>query len=245
MLMVYDSFSNEELLEQYNSAPSVEIRNEIYKRYANVAQAVARKYVGRGIEYEDILQVARMSLLKSIERFDIERGVKLQSFATPTIIGEIKNYFRAYGNSVKISRRSLGDITKIKLAINQLSVDLGRQPTVAEVAEKVGMSSEYVLEMLDVMENSNSTSLDTVYSSENAYTLGDLVGNFDQGYDSVDIKDSIKRALDILSEKERYIIIQRYYRNKSQREVADTLDVSQMYISRAERKIFEKLRHRL
>jgi len=243
--MVYSSFSNEELLEKYHNNPTVEIRNEIYKRYANVAQAVARKYVGRGIEYEDILQVARMSLLKSIERFDIERGVKLQSFATPTIIGEIKNYFRAYGNSVKISRRSLGDITKIKLMINQLSVDLGRLPTVKEISEKVEMSQEYVLEMLDVMENSNSTSLDTVYSSENSYTLGDLVGNFDKGYDSVDIKDSIKRALDILSDKERYIIIQRYYKNKSQREVADTLDVSQMYISRAERKIFEKLRHRL
>ena len=243
--MAYDSLSNEELLEKYHNTPTLEIRNEIYKRYANVAQAVARKYVGRGIEYEDILQVARMSLLKSIERYDINRGVKLQSFATPTIIGEIKNYFRAYGNSVKISRRSLGDITKIKLVINQLSVDLGRQPTVAEIALDVEMSEEYVLEMLDVMENSNSTSLDTVYSSENAYTLGDLVGNFDKGYDSVDIKDSIKRALDVLSEKEKYIIVQRYYKNKSQREVADTLDVSQMYISRAERKIFEKLRHRL
>ncbi|MBN2878549.1 MAG: sigma-70 family RNA polymerase sigma factor [Clostridia bacterium] len=245
MNMPYDDFSNEELLEKYHKKPTVELRNEIYKRYANVAQAVARKYVGRGIEYEDILQVARMSLLKSIERFDIERGVKLQSFATPTIIGEIKNYFRAYGNSVKISRRSLGDITKIKLIANELSVDLGRQPTVAEIASRADMSEEYVLEMLDVMENSNSTSLDTVYSSENAYTLGELVGNFDKGYDSVDIKDSIKRALDVLSEKERYIIVQRYYKNKSQREVADILDVSQMYISRAERKIFEKLRHRL
>ena len=243
--MDYDSFSKEELLEEYHKNPTIEIRNEIYKRYANVAQAVARKYVGRGIDYEDILQVARMSLLKSIERFDIERGVKLQSFATPTIIGEIKNFFRAYGNSVKISRRSLGDITKIKLVINKLSVRLERLPTVTEIANEVEMTEEYVLEMLDVMENSNSTSLDTVYSSENSYTLGDLVGNFDKGYDSVDIKDSIKRALAILSEKERYIIIQRYYKNKSQREVADTLDVSQMYISRAERKIFEKLRHRL
>ena len=99
--------------------------------------------------------------------------------------------------------------------------------------------------MLDVMENSNLTSLDMVYSSENSYTLGELVGNFDKGYDNVDVKDSIKRALDILSDKEKYIIIQRYYKNKSQREVADKLDVSQMYISRAERKIFEKLRHRL
>ena len=243
--MAYDALSNEELLEKYSKTPTVEIRNEIYKRYANVAQAVAKRYVGRGIEYEDILQVARMSLLKSIERYDIERGVKLQSFATPTIIGEIKNYFRAYGNSVKISRRSLGNITKIKLAINQLSVDLGRMPTVSEIAEKGEMSEEYVLEMLDVMENTNSTSLDTIYSSENAYTLGDLVGNFDEGYESVDTKDSIKRALNILSEKEKYIIIQRYYKNKSQREVADKLDVSQMYISRAERKIFEKLRHRL
>lgn len=243
--MPYDSLSNDELLIKYNETPSIELRNEIYKRYANVAQTVARKYVGRGIEYEDILQVARMSLLKSIERFDIERGVKLQSFATPTIIGEIKNYFRAYGNSVKISRRSLADITKIKLVINELSVSSSRLPTVAEIADEVDMSEEYVLEMLDVMENSNSTSLDTIYSSENAYTLGDLVGNFDKGYDSVDMKDSIKRALDVLSEKERYIIIERYYKNKSQREVADTLDVSQMYISRAERKIFEKLRHRI
>ncbi|MEX1377870.1 MAG: sigma-70 family RNA polymerase sigma factor [Eubacteriales bacterium] len=243
--MDYDSFSKEELLKKYHESPSIELRNEIYKRYANIAQAVARKYVGRGIEYEDILQVARMSLLKSIERFDIDRGVKLQSFATPTIIGEIKNYFRAFGNSVKISRRSLADITKIKLAINELSVNLGRLPTVLEIGESVQMDEEYVLEMLDVIENSNSTSLDTIYSNENAYTLGDLVGNFDRGYDEVDIKDSIARALDVLSEREKYIIVQRYYRNKSQREVADTLEVSQMYISRAERKIFEKLRHRI
>ena len=243
--MVNKSLSNEELLEQYHNSPTIELRNEIYNRYANVAQAVARKYVGRGIEYEDILQVARMSLLKSIERYDIERGVKLQSFAAPTIIGEIKNYFRAYGNSVKISRRSLADITKIKLAVNALSVDLGRQPTVKETSNRVNMSEEYVLEMLDVMENSNSTSLDTIYSGENTYTLGDLIGNFDRGYADVDIKDSIKRALDVLNEKERYIIIQRYYKNRSQREVADTLEVSQMYISRAERKIFEKLRHRI
>lgn len=243
--MAYDSLSNEELLIKYSITPSKEIRNEIYQRYANVAQSVARKYIGRGIDYEDILQVARMSLLKSIERFDIERGVKLQSFATPTIIGEIKNYFRAFGNNIKISRRSLADITKIKLVINQLSVDCGRLPTVDEIAHTVDMSEEHVLEMLEVMENSNSTSLDTIYSSENTYTLADLVGNFDKGYDAVDAKDMIKRALSVLSERERYIIIQRYYKRKSQREVADALDVSQMYVSRAERKIFEKLRHRI
>lgn len=243
--MQYESLTNEKLLEIYSKEPSIELRNAIYERYQYVAQSIAKKYVGRGIDYEDVLQVARMSLLKCIERFDLERGVRLQSFATPTIVGEIKNYFRSFGNSIKISRRSLADITKIKLTINQLSVDLGRLPTVEEVSADVGMESEHVIEMMEVMENSNSTSLDIVYTGENTYTLADLVGNVDEGYELIEKRDAITRALLTLEEKEKFIITQRFFLKKSQREVADSLEVSQMYISRAERRIFEKLKHKL
>lgn len=243
--MVYDNLSNEELLLEYSKNPSIPLRNEIYKRYAYVAQAIARKYFGRGIDYEDILQVARMSLLKCIERYDIDRGVKLQSFAAPTVIGEIKNYFRSFGNNIKISRRSLADITKIKVAINKLSVEVGRLPTVNEISNETQMSDEHVLEIMDIMENSNSTSLDVSYSLENDSTLSDIIGEVDYGYESIETKDVIKRALTALNDQERYIIIQRFYDNKSQREVADNLAVSQMYVSRAERKILEKLRHKI
>lgn len=234
--------TNEEILLEYNQHPTVDLRNLIHERYTYVAKAIARKYAGRGIDYDDLEQVASIALIKAIERYDVNRGVKFQSFAAPTIIGEIKNYFRAFSNNVKVPRRAIESISKIKVAVNELTIQLQRSPTVKEIAEHTSMPEERVLEMLDVANNYKATSLDAVLISDGEGTLKDIVGDRDAGYEQVENRDFLKKAMAQLSEQDRFIIYQRYYHTRSQREVAQMLGVSQMYISRAENRIIKTMR---
>lgn len=232
----------EKLLEQYCVTRDKELRNILHNRYSYIAGAVARRYTGRGIEYDDLFQVASLALVKALERFDITKGVKLQSFVVPTIMGEIKNYFRNYSQGIKTSRKSNDLIMKMKTAREDLTRKLNRTPKTSEIAEYMQVSEETVLELLEINNNTHLAYLDSETKEGSGSELLYLLGRDDEGYSSVEDRDFIKSAMKLLDKKERYIIYQRYFNQKSQREVSKAIGVSQMYVSRAEKKILDKMR---
>ena len=243
--MELDSLTQQQidsLFCQYKKTNSLETRNMLFQQYNNIPPIIARRFAGRGIELDDLIQVASISLLKAIDRFDVERGIKFQSFVVPTIVGEIKNYFRDYNQAVKISRKSNEAIRKMKLAINELSIELDRAPTTKQIAERMDVSEETALELMETMDNLKIASIDAFKDGENDQAEKDLVGDMDKGYDLVENRQILKQSLKVLDEKEKYVIIERFFKNRSQQFIANKLNVSQMYVSRAEKRALRKMR---
>jgi len=245
MILESNSLTQEQidyLFCQYKKTNSIETRNKLFDQYIKIPSIVARRFSGRGIDLDDLIQVASMSLLKAIDRFDVDRGIKFQSFVVPTIVGEIKNYFRDYNQTVKISRRSNEAIRKMKLVINELSIELGRAPTAKQIGNRMGASEETILELLDTVDNLKIASIDAFYSNENDNAEREIIGDTDKGYDLVEDRQILKRSLEVLDEKEKYVIIERFFHNRSQQSIAVKLNVSQMYVSRAEKRALKKMR---
>ena len=246
--MAKDPTENREIerkLHEYCETREKALRNELHGHYCYIAEIMARRFSGRGIEYADLYQVASLALLKALERFDINRGVKLQSFAVPTIVGEIKNYFRNTSHSIKVPRRSNENIKRIKVVVNELTLKLMRSPKASEIAEAMELSEETVLELLETAQNMRPASLDASENDESENDITYRIGLEEKGYNHVENKEFIKTAIGTLNEKEKFIIIERFYKQKSQREVAKSIGVSQMYISRTEKKILDKMRKML
>lgn len=227
------------LFDKYKSDGDITARNTILEHYLYVAQIVAKKFVGRGVDFEDLYQVASVALVNAIERFDNDRGIKFISFATPSMIGEIKNYFRDKTRMLHISRRDSEQLFKLQEAKNALDKE---RPTPEELAAQMGVSTERVLELLELQMATVVTSLDGSIGESEDTQIGDLVGTEEKGFDEIEKEDFLKYSLDMLSDEERTIIRERYWKQKSQKQIADMLGVSQMYVSRAEKKILAKLR---
>lgn len=230
------------LFQEYSETKSIDVRNTLVNHYLYIAQVVAKKFSGRGIDYEDLLQVASLALIKAIERYEIEKGYKFSSFATPTIVGEVKNYFRDKMRIMRFPRRDSEELKKIENAQVILEQKLFRTPKPDEIAKEAGVSTERVLELLEARSASYVTSLDSYLNDEDNTDLLTFLGEEDKGYDDIENSDFFKKALSKLSEDEKKIIIGRYVNGLSQRAIAEKLNVSQMYVSRMERKILDKLR---
>lgn len=235
---------NELLLRQYcQDRSNTMLRDRVFEAFLPIAGMVARKFSGRGVDYDDLYQVGSMALFKALERFDLDKGVKFVTFATPTVVGEIKNYFRDKSRLISVPRRSGALIKKLEMAKERLVQDLHRSPTAQELAEEVGESLETVLETLEMQGALSPVSLDMSTTEEDEdFNLYSVLGFEEHGYKDIEMKDMIKRALAQMTDMERKIIIERYFNNRSQREVAEILDVSQMTISRNERKAIERFR---
>jgi len=227
------------LFEKFKMDGSIAARNTILEHYLYVAQIVAKKFVGRGVDYEDLYQVASVALVNAIERYDHDRGIKFISFATPSMIGEIKNYFRDKTRLLHISRRDSEQLFKLQEAKNALDKE---RPTPKELAEHMGVSTERVLELLELQMATVVTSLDNTVGDNEDTQIGDLIGTDEKGFDEIEKEDFLKYSLETLSDEERIIIHERYWKQCSQKQIADKLGVSQMYVSRAEKKILAKLR---
>ncbi len=230
------------LFTSYRQTNSVEERNRLYEHYSNIPSIIARRFVGRGIELDDLVQVASMSLLKALDRFDVDRGIKFQSFVVPTIVGEIKNYFRDHHQTVKISRKNNESIRKIKLVMNELMLELGQAPTTKQIARRMNIDEETVLELLETIDHLKVASLEALKTNESEGGQQETIGDLDHGFDMVENRDILKQSLKVLDEKEKFVIIERFFHNKSQQVIADKLGVSQMYVSRAEKRALEKMR---
>ena len=220
-------------------------RNDLVVAHLNLVRYLAVKFANRGEALDDLIQVGTVGLLKAIDRFDLERGVEFTTYATPTIVGEIKRYFRDKGWAVKVPRR----LQELNLAVNRtvekLSVKLGRSPTVAELAETLSATEEEILEAQELGQAYNLLSLDTEFGGEGdkkSQTLADYIGMDDAGLALLEDKANLERAFEVLSGRERVILYLRFYESVSQTEIAKRLNVSQMHVSRLQQKALEKLK---
>lgn len=221
------------------------LRDELVVAHLNLARFLAVKFANRGEPLDDLVQVGTVGLLKAIDRFDIDRGVEFTTYATPTIVGEIKRYFRDKGWAVKVPRR----LQELNLAVNRttdkLAIELGRSPTVGELAERLGAGEEEILEAQELGHAYNLLSLDSEVSPDadkKSQTLSDTVGITDAGLELLEDRANLERAFHVLTGRERVIIYLRFYESVSQTEIAKRLSVSQMHVSRLQAKALEKLR---
>jgi len=221
------------------------LRNELVVAHLNLVRYLAVKFANRGEALDDLIQVGTVGLLKAIDRFDLERGVEFTTYATPTIVGEIKRYFRDKGWAVKVPRR----LQELNLAVNRanekLTVKLGHSPTVNELAQHLGATEEDILEAQELGQAYNLLSLDTELNGEGdkkAQTLADYVGQNDPALEMLEDRANLERAFAVLSGRERVILYLRFYESVSQTEIAKRLNVSQMHVSRLQQKALEKLR---
>jgi len=237
--------NEKELFEIYFSSRDKKVRNELVNRYLYIAEILSKKYVNRGIEYDDIYQVASIALIYAIERFDITRGFGFSSFATPTIIGEIKKHFRDKGWTIRVPRRIQEFSKKINNARNTLYQKLNRVPKVADIATFLECSEEEVLQAMEASQAYSPKSLDLTYDNngdDKDLRLMDLIGEEEKSFSIFENQDFINKSLSKLDKTERMIVKNRFFENKTQGQVAKIFDVSQMTISRMEKKIIEKLR---
>jgi RNA polymerase sigma-B factor len=209
------------------------MRDELVSLHMPLVQYLARRFRNRGEPLDDLVQVATIGLIKSIDRFDTERGVEFSTYATPTIVGEIKRHFRDKGWAIRVPRR----LQELKLALTkttaELSQQLGRSPTVAELAERLGMSEEEVLEGLESANAYAAVSLDAPEGSdEGSGAVSDTLGEYDADLERIENREALKPLLENLPERERKIIALRFFANMTQSQIAIQLGISQMHVSR-------------
>jgi RNA polymerase sigma-B factor len=221
------------------------LREELVVLHLNLVRFLAVRFANRGEPIDDLVQVGTVGLLKAIDRFELERGVEFTTYATPTIVGEIKRYFRDKGWAVKVPRR----LQELNLAVNRagdkLAIDLGRSPTVAELAQHLNAGEDEILEAQELGQAYNLLSLDSEVSGESdkkSQTLADTVGVADTGLALLEDRANLERAFQVLTGRERVIIYLRFYESVSQTEIAKRLNVSQMHVSRLQAKALDKLR---
>lgn len=235
----------ERLLALYVQTHSPVYRDRLVEAHLYIAEIVARKFSGRGVDFDDLYQVAALALVKAIERFDPERGVKLASFVTPGMVGEVKNYFRDKSRMIRPPRRTSELVRLVDAAREALTQELNRAPRVDEIAEKANLSEDEVLEALEAA-SSQPVSLDMQTSDEDEdLSLSSVLGAEEKGFSEFETADMLKRGMARLTEQQRKIIYLRFFENLSQREVAQRIGVSQMSVSRAERSALEKMREAL
>jgi len=233
----------ESILERYIAQRSPALRNQLVEANLGIAAAVARKFVGRGVEYDDLYQVASFALLKAIERYDPDRGVKLTSFVVPSMVGEIKNYFRDRSRAIRLPRKGSEGLARVEEARAKLHARLLREPTYAELAAEAGLAMDALIEILEMRSAALPASMDE--AREDDVPLGETLGTAEEGYARIESRDAVRSLLATLPETERRIIELRFFAGKSQREVAAQLNVSQMTVSRAERRALGNMRETL
>jgi RNA polymerase sigma-B factor len=205
--------------------------------------------MNRGEPLEDIVQVGYLGLIKAIERFDPDLGNEFTTFATPTIAGEIKRYFRDKGWAIRFPRR-LQELYQQVVRVNeQLKNELNRQPTVQEVAQRLGVEPDEVLEAMEMAPAMPPVSLESTPGSgpdeDGGRQLSDALGGEDPSLDRVELRDLLERAMQHLTPRERAIMAMRFYDEMSQSEIAKRLGISQMHVSRLQRAALEQLRQYL
>ena len=234
---------------EYKKNPTVEERNALVEDHLYMVDILIRKYLNKGVDYDDLYQVGALALVNAVERFDPSKGYEFSSFATPTILGEIKKYFRDKEWSLKVPRRMKEIAAKVQDVQDVLHLKLARKPTIAEIAEATGFTEEQIVEAIESAHAYNAYSLDQSFDEagedgESAF-LEKYTGFEEAGYKQVELSEIIHGVLDKMSEQDKYIFRERFIYNRSQADIADTIGVSQMTISRAEKKIIEKFRKEL
>ena len=240
-----------ELFERLSQLPRddperARIRATLVELHLPLVEYLARRFRNRGEWLDDLTQVATIGLIKSIDRFDLERGVEFSTYATPTIVGEIKRHFRDKGWAVRVPRR----LQELKLSLTKAIGDLaqreGRAPTVSELAAHLQMSEEEVLEGLESANAYSTVSLDAPDSGdEDAPAVADSLGMIDDALEGVEYRESLKPLLERLPPREKKILLLRFFGNMTQSQIAAELGISQMHVSRLLARTLAQLREGL
>jgi RNA polymerase sigma-B factor len=224
------------------------IREQLVKGYESLVYFLARKFQNRGEPLEDIAQVGFLGLIKAIDRFDPSLGNEFTTFATPTVAGEIKRYFRDKGWAIRFPRR-LQELHQQVLRVNEeLKNELNRQPSVQEVAKRLDVEPDEVLEAMEMGPAMTPASLDATIGSgdeDGGRQLAESIGGEDPSLERVEMRDVLARAMQHLTPRERSIMAMRFYDEMSQSEIAKRLGISQMHVSRLQRAALEQLRQHL
>jgi RNA polymerase sigma-B factor len=230
------------LFERWRHTQDREARDELISRFLPLARKLARRYTQSSEPYDDLVQVASLGLVKAVERFDPDRGFAFTSFAVPTIVGELKRYFRDTGWAIHVDRGAQERARRINEAQRAISARTGRPPRVDELAQYLELSEEEVLDGLQVAEAYGTVSLDAPLAGEEDATRIDAIGDEDQRLGLVDDQTTIFAAAKHLPQREREILFLRFGEDLTQSEIAERVGVSQMQVSRLLRRSLQRLR---
>ncbi len=221
-----------------------DIRNTLIESHLGLVEYLARRFAGRGEPLDDLIQVAGIGLVKAVDRFDPDRNVEFSTYATPTIVGELKRHFRDKGWAVRVPRRLQELNLRLGSVISQLSQDLQRSPTVAEIGKAAEATEDEVLEALDSAHAYSLISLDSGPDRE-GLTYHDQIGYVDEALESLEDRVSVGPLLKQLPARERRMLHLRFFKGMTQSEIADELGISQMHVSRLLAKTLATLREGL
>jgi RNA polymerase sigma-B factor len=231
------------LLRRYHEQGDLRAREELIEQYMSLVRSLARRYAYRGEQLDDLVQIGAIGLIKAIDRFDIDRGVELTTYATPNIIGEIKRHFRDKGWSVRVPRGLQELNVQLSRLIEQLTVQLSRSPTIAELAKAAGVEEEEVLEALESGRAYSSLSLSGGGGGDDD-ELDPLesIGTEEHAYEVSENRAVLEPGFRVLDDRERRILHLRFFRGLTQSQIAQQVGISQMHVSRLIRRALEKIR---
>jgi RNA polymerase sigma-B factor len=244
-MAAHEPKADRELLRRYHGEGDVQAREQLIEQYLPLVRSLARRYSYRGEQLEDLVQVGCIGLIKAIDRFDIERGVELTTYATPNIIGEIKRHFRDKGWSVRVPRGLQELNVKLSHLIEELTVQLERSPTIPELAKAAGVEEEEVLEALESGQAYATLSLSSPSGGgDEGSDLDPLesLGEIEHQYEVSEDRAVLAPGLRALDDRERKILHLRFYEGLTQSQIAQQVGISQMHVSRLIRRALEKIR---
>jgi RNA polymerase sigma-B factor len=219
-------------------------RNDLVERHIPLARRIASRYAGRGEPLEDLVQVAMLGLVKAAKRFDPDRGSDFPRYAVPTILGELRRHFRDACWAVRVPR-GLQELTlRVQAGVEELSRELGRSPTVAELAGLLDVTQDEVLEALDAASAYSAASLDApaLKDEPGGPTIGERLGMEESALDDVEAREALRKVLARLPARERRMLTLRFFGERTQREIAEELNISQMHVSRLLTRTLTRLR---
>ncbi len=242
------SMTTEALFRELRRRGDPKLRSYLIEHHDGLVRHVAKDYANSGESFEDLMQVGRVGLINAVDRFDPERGTQFATFAVPTIQGEIKRYFRDKGWAFKIPRRTQELVLQVKRAADEIASRQGRSPTYVEIAERLGIEEDQVIEAVEIGQQYEPLSIDTMGTDRDdggETTALDRTGALDEELESLGDRAELDAALAALPERDRLIIRKRYYEDKSQTEIARELHISQMHVSRLQHRALARLRRAL
>ena len=233
--MTFDAAQRDELRRKFvdfAETRSQKTRGELIEAHLGLAEYLARRFSNRGEPLDDLTQVASVGLLKAVDRFDPDRGLEFSTYATPTIVGELKRHFRDKGWAVRVPRRVQELHLRLGSVVSTLSQELGRSPTIPEIAASAKVSEEEVVEAIEAGHAYRFTSLDAPSGGEDESALSNQLGVEDQGLIDSEHRVALSPLIARFPPRERMILHLRFFEGLTQSEIASRLGISQMHVSR-------------
>jgi RNA polymerase sigma-B factor len=245
MSSVMDRKDVDALLIAYHRSGDQAAREQVLVELMPLVRALASRYSGRGEPLEDLVQVGAVGLIKAVDRFDVDRGVEFSSYAVPTIVGEIRRHFRDRAWGMHVPRRLKELSVRLSRVLDELTNQLGRSPTIAELAVAADVQEEEVIDALDSAQAYSTRSLQAPFDDGGEESLVDRLGVEERGYEEVEDGALISAGLELLDERERRIVELRFFEEMTQSQIAAELGISQMHVSRLLRRALESMRGRI